>query len=268
MTQDMLHRILDLASREDKAELSVANNGKISAMRAYTSTPGKKSKEDYEVASAFYQETLDRLALKYLPDEQEDPESEDTSSLVPEWRDFRETKVKADVLAQLIAMGYDLTQRTFYRHCKQGKCRVNTLGFYSRRLVKQYIEAEGIMRTGEPVDADGPDMALSVEKQRLENEKLRISNQHANLKFKKEQAQLIEREALYLEMAARAVALDNGFRQMIDMEAATLIAAVKGDSSRLAEFLDLINQIWNGLLNTFAATDEFEVLFEDEEIPQ
>lgn len=266
MSQDIQQKILDLASREDKAELSVANNGKISAMRAYTAAPSKKSKEDYEIASEFYQETLDRLALKYLANEG-DCESE-SSSFVPEWREFRETKVKADVLSQLVAMGYDLTQRTFYRHCKQGKCRVNTQGVYSRRLVKQYIEAEGIIRTGEPVDADGPDMALSVEKQRLENEKLRISNQHASLKFQKDQGQLIEREALFLEMASRAVALDNSFRQAIDMEAATLIAAVKGDASRQAEFLDLMSQIWNGLLNAFAATDEFEVLFDDEEIPQ
>ncbi len=182
------------------------------------------------------------------------------------WAEWQDTKNKAEVLRQLLDLGYELTARTFYRHCSQGKCRVNEEGFYSRRIVKEgYIEAQGILRSGQPAEENGPDVALSVEKQKLENRKLELSNAREELKHKKEQGLLVEREALHLEMAARTVAIDNAFRQKLDMDAPMLIAAVNGDLSRQVEFVDLILQLWNELLNGFSSTDEFEILFEDEE---
>jgi len=76
---------------------------------------------------------------------------------------------------------------------------------------------------------------------------------------------LIDREALYLELAARAVTIDNGFRQKIEMTVPELIAIVKGDASRQVEFLDMLMQAWDELLNSYATTAEFEVLFDEED---
>lgn len=183
------------------------------------------------------------------------------------WVEFEDSKNRADILRQLQDLGYEITQRTFYRHCTQGKCRAGKGGLYSRRLVKAYVESEGLIRHGaDPEDTEGPNSALSVEKQRLENEKLRIHNQTAELEFKRKAGLLIEREALYLELSARVVALDNGFRQAIEIEAPALIAALGGDLVRQSEFIELLQGIWNELLNSYATTEEFEVLFENEEI--
>ena len=266
MSLETLQSIMQLANREDKAELTVANSAKVRAMQAYTATPNKKSREAYDVASRFYEETLARLARKYLRKEEDDDDGEDPGGgRAKEWREFRETAVKAEVLAQLVAMGYEITERTFYRHCKQGKCRPNSERLYSRRLVKQYVESEGITRRGVVVEDDnGPDVALSIEKQRLENEKLRISNDTNAIKLQRFRGQLIDREALYLELAARAVTLDNGFRQKIEMVSPELIALVKGEPARQVEFVETIFQAWDELLNSYASTDEFEVLFEEE----
>lgn len=182
------------------------------------------------------------------------------------WAEFKDSKSKAEILRQLQELGYEITQRSFYRHCTQGKCRAGKGGMYTRRLVKAYVEAEGLRRNGsDSEDADGPNAALSVEKQRLENRKLDLHNQNAELEYKKKQGLLIEREALYLELAARAVALDNGFRQTIEIESPGLIAALGCDMVRQPEFIDLLLGIWNELLNSYATTDEFEVLFESEE---
>jgi len=182
------------------------------------------------------------------------------------WAEFSDGKSKAEILRQLQDLGYELSQRTFYRHCAQGKCRTGKGGVYSRRLVKAYVEAEGLRRNGsDPDDTDSPNSALSVEKQILENEKLRLHNLRAASEYKKDEGLLIEREALYLELAARAVALDNGFRQTIEIESPALIAVLGGDLVRQPEFIDLLLGIWNELLNSYATTEEFEVLFEDEE---
>ena len=182
------------------------------------------------------------------------------------WAEYTDTKNKADVLRQLHDLGYELTERTFYRHCQQGKCRVNEDGLYSRKMVKdQYVVALGIVRSGQEVETDGPDVAMSVEKQRLENRKLELHNQREELKHKKEQGLLIERPGLYLELAARHVVLDGLFRQLVDMEGGKLITLVGGEMSHLAEFKEYLFSAWEEMLRGFVNTDEFEVLFEDEE---
>ena len=183
------------------------------------------------------------------------------------WAEFLDSKKKADILRQLHDLGYDLTQRTFYRHCAQGKCRVGKSGLYTRRQVKSYVEAEGIVRlTAEIEDeTEAPSSALSVEKQILENEKLRLHNESAAMNNRKQAGLLIEREALYLELAARVVALDNGFRQMVEVNCPAMITAMNGDMGRQPEFSDLLLTYWNDLLNSFATTEEFEVLFQAEQ---
>lgn len=182
-----------------------------------------------------------------------------------EWSEYIETGNKADVLRQLQELGYeDLTQRTFYRDCKDGKCRKNTSGIYSRRMVRQYIEAKGLLRVGEEMEETGPDVAASVKKQQLENEKLEWHNRTAKLEYEKKAGALIEREGVYLEIAARYVTFDNAFRQKLETSAAAIIAAVNGDQSRILEFHEMMNAILDECLNGLCTMDEFEVLFDAE----
>jgi hypothetical protein len=183
------------------------------------------------------------------------------------WVEFTESKNKAEILRQLQDLGYEITQRTFYRHCAQGKCRKAENGLYTRRLVKAYVNSpEGPARTGgDRDDQDGPNDVLSIEKYRQEILKIKNHNRMADLEYKKKEGLLIEREALYLELAARVVTLDNGFMQSLEMQAPEIIAAIGGDISRTPEFIAVVTAFWHELLNTYATTDEFEVLFEDAE---
>lgn len=181
-----------------------------------------------------------------------------------EWQQYTETTNQADVFRQLEALGYEISQRSFYRHCSQGKCRRNDNRVFTRRLVKQYVEAEGLLRKGETVGDSGPDVALSIEKQQLENKKLDWANKKAELDYKKASGQLIEREAIYLELAAREVVLVNSFEhEVIDERSRELIVAVNGDLGKVHEFQDLLRALFADLMNSFCDTKEFEVLFED-----
>jgi hypothetical protein len=185
-----------------------------------------------------------------------------------EWQEYKDTAGKAEVLRQLIALGYQLTQRTFYRHCKQGKCRLGSDGLYTRRLVKAYVEAEGLRRSGVvETDDNGPDIALALRKQQLENEKLTWHNKKAQLDYDKAAGALIEREGIYLELAARYVALDNAFWQKFDTAAPEMIHALGGQQTRLVEFAEMMRGMWDELLNSFVSLDEFEVLFNEEDVP-
>lgn len=182
-----------------------------------------------------------------------------------EWSEFEDCKKPADLLRQLLALGYDVTQRTLYRHCKSGRCGKNESGHFSRRMVTAYVEAEGLTRNGEIVSDSGPDVSLAIEKQRLENEKLEIHNSHARLKMQKDAGGLIEREGVFLEIAARLVALDNTFRQKIETNLPAIITLVKGDMGRQPELTQYVFTLWDELLNSFATLDEFEVLFDDDD---
>ena len=183
-----------------------------------------------------------------------------------EWPEYIDTASRAEVLRQLHDLGYPVTQRTFYRHCDQGKCHKSKDGIYTRRLVKQYVEAEGIRRAGETgTEESGPDVSESIRKQKLENEKLEWHNKTAQLKYEKDAGDLIEREGVYLELAARYVTLDNAFRQKLETSAPEIIAAVSGDQTRIVEFSEMILTMWDEMLNGFVAVDEFEVLFADED---
>jgi hypothetical protein len=244
-----------------KMEYTVRYNAQVNAMKAYVNAeqPSRSNRLDWDDAK----EQLREFVATIRASQGQETTGRPQAPKIQAWAEFRESKSKADILRQLQDLGYEITQRTFYRHCSIGKCQTGKDKKYTRRTVKAYVEAEGLPRNGVDADeSDGPSGALSVEKQRLENEKLRLHNATAEIEYKKKTGQLIEREALYLELAARAVAIDNGFLQMVEIEAAALIVAVRGDQSRQPEFVSMLRDIWHTLLNTYSTTDEFEVLFE------
>lgn len=190
----------------------------------------------------------------------------DQHSDMPSWSGYKDTASKASVLRHLQGMGYDITQRTFYRHCKQGKLHKSTGNIYTIRLVQQYVKSAGLYRPGTAPGEGSNTDDLAAKKLKKEIKKLDESGRREELKRKKEEGLLIERPALYLELAARTVALDTGFRQMVHMESSSLIVAVKGDINRQRDLEDMLLQAWNNLLDSYATKDEFEVLFEDDNI--
>jgi len=257
MTKELITSLKGLAAPEEIARLTVTHNATKRNLAAYNEESSTQRLNNLRASEEELAAYSAELKTRYLPA---------AGSAIQAWVEFGESKSKAEILRQLQGLGYEITQRTFYRHCTQGKCRPGKGGLYTRRLVKAYVEAEGLIRHGEePESADGPSTALSVEKQRLENRKLELHNLNADLEYKRKQKLLIEREALYLELAARIVAIDNGFMQMIEVESPTLIASIGGEMSRQPEFVSLLRGYWNDLLNSFSTTEEIEVLFEEDE---
>jgi hypothetical protein len=259
-----LPALLAICTEAEQTELKVLSNASTVNLKAVNSDPSAANIKNWAAVKDALIAERERLQAKYMP--QEGAVSSD--GVATEWRDFKDTKVKAEVLSQLEVMGYQLTQRTFYRHCSKGKCRKGEKGLYTRRLVKAYVESEGIIRAGASEDKGqgGNETSLALEKLRRENEKLEIHNTHARLKMEKDSGQLIEREGVYLEIAARLVTLDNSFRQKIETEAPTLITMVKGDMGRMPEFTAHLFLLWDEMLNSFATLDEFEVLFDADDI--
>lgn len=252
-----LSDLLEQVSAADQVKLKVLHNAVIHTTKAYKDDPVKGRLKDWEAAQSALEDAVEQLSANL--------NSDDPQEILPDWKDFEETKNKAEVLRHLKAMGYDITQRTFYRHCKQGKLHKSTKNIFTLRLVQQYVKTVGLYRPGTAPGEGSNTDDLARDKLKAEIRKLDESGAREALKRKREEGKLIDRADLYLELAARAVTMDTGFRQMINVEAPTLIAAVKGDVTRQNEFEDLLIDAWNRLLDSYATSDEFEILFEDEE---
>jgi hypothetical protein len=257
MIKTLIDNLKALAAPDEITRLTVAYNATKRNLQAYNEDSSSQKLNNLRASEEELASYSSELQARYLPV---------AGVAALEWSQFVDTNNKAEVFRFLTAAGYAVVERTFYRHCDQGKCHQNKDGIYTRRLVKQYVEAEGIRRAGESgTEESGPDVSESIRKQKLENEKLEWHNKTAELKFKKDAGDLIEREGVYLELAARYVTLDNAFRQKLETSAPEIIAAVGGDQTRIVEFSEMILTMWDEMLNGFVAVDEFEVLFADED---
>jgi len=244
-------KLLAEVSSEQKIDLKILANVAASAKKECAAHPTNANRKAWKEAEAALAEECDRIEAAAAA----------TSPTSLNWSDYADTANKAEVLRHLQGMGYQISQRTFYRHCKRGKLHKNTDGVYSRRLVKQYVKEAGLYRPGREPDSGGNPEDLAAEKLQAEVEKLKASGARERLKLERERGRLIERDLLYPELAARAVTLDTGFRQMVHVEASMLIQLVGGNLNRQTEFVDYLLQAWNELMNGYASTDEFEVFF-------
>ncbi len=173
------------------------------------------------------------------------------------------------MLRHLRSCGYDISQSTLYRHVADGKLRKGTGGVYTPTMLRKYVRDVGLVRTmtadGQDDAGDGGEMSadmLAEEKLRAEVAKLRAQAERERLKAEREAGRLIEREDLYLELAARAVVINTGFRQMVAVTMADVIAAVHGDPLRQQEAEDILVRAWDDMISEYARRDRFEVLFE------
>jgi hypothetical protein len=66
---DRFAALLEKADDNDKAELSLAHNARIKAMRAFQESPGKATRDDKDACQQNYDDTLDRLWGKYHPEQ-------------------------------------------------------------------------------------------------------------------------------------------------------------------------------------------------------
>ena len=75
----------------------------------------------------------------------------------------------------------------------------------------------------------------------------------------------IRRDQLYLELAARAIALRDALKTAFESRAVQIIAAVDGSADKAPDFLDASAAIIDEALGTYAAPVEIDVSIAIEE---
>lgn len=187
-----------------------------------------------------------------------------TTPPTPTWQDWQDTKVKAEVLIYLQEAGWDIKKQTFYNACGDGKLRLNRSGVYSKRAVKKYAETY-LVHLGLGTTVPEADEAKAERKLDLEIEGLATKNKREKLKHDKEAALLIERDLVELELASRAVVLDQGLDVFFRSTVTEMVAMVGGKADLAPSLLQFCLQKKNELMTNYASMEDFTVSLEPTE---
>ena len=179
------------------------------------------------------------------------------------WDDFKETKKQIDVIRFINALGYRRSQKQFSVDVSKGIVKVNEKGLFTRRMVHQYCKRHLI--GGKNDDGNNPE-GYEAQKLRLQVEKLERENEEGKFKFDVLMGRYIPRDEMFLHLAARAAVLESGVEQFFRAKSQDLIALVGGDQSKGPDFIEALIAGWKDLLDTYAHSEEMEVMFTGEEI--
>jgi hypothetical protein len=247
MSGDLLQRLRDAADKEDTAALVLAHNGRIAAMQAYQTKPGKQTKEDMDAAQAFYYETVGRLTARYLPEEAAAPEGERFAN-------------RKQALDWLVAQGYKVSQGKFYQDCKAGFPALHRDGSVSRYQVMQYGQQLDVERRSVPENGD-----YSAEAEKLKTEKLRHEVAKLEAEARKEDERWLLKDDAWATLAAIVGTLRDSLRHHFHAGQGQLVHLAGGDVRRGPEVYEGCEEIMAKAFNEVCATGQIDGVFSQEE---
>lgn len=175
-----------------------------------------------------------------------------------DWKLFGNTKLKSEAYQFLIDNGWEVSERTFYRHCEHGKLKYNREGVYTWRMLKKYAEV-WLIRNTEDDEGETNHENLTAIKIREEIEKLRISNEKSKFNLEVERKKYIYIDDIERELAARALMLDNGFDFLFQSKALEIIGLVGGDLNKAGILKDFLINVKDEQLTKYANFTEFKL---------
>ncbi len=245
--------LIEKVSAQDQVKLKVLHNAVIQTTKSYKDDPTKVRLSDWNAAQAALDDTVETLKASF-----DEENSEQYSGSFPNWKTYTDTKNKAAVLRHLESDGWEVKKQTFYNHCASGKLAKNRNGLFTRRTVKKYAETWLVRSgSGQTVAEEGED--LLAEKTREEILRIRTTREREEFRLGKERGLYMLRSDIYLELAGRAVVLENNLRHLVQSRVPAYIAAVHGRQDRVPDLVDMMDTDIDKLLNEYA-TSEFQVV--------
>lgn len=153
-------------------------------------------------------------------------------------------------LAYVRDAGRKLGQTKFFEDVRRGRLKKQPDGSFRRRDVDRYMASLPLRETPDGV------VERAAERQRKKEEaeirKLRADADLRELELAVRRGRYIAREEVYLELAARALALSSGIRTAFEARALELVDAVGGDPRRVTALLLALEGIFDAALNEYA----------------
>lgn len=244
---DLFEKLLQAASTSDQAEIKLVHNGRVEAMRAYQKSPGKQAKLDLDAARELYEETVERLTVKYFPEEVPAPEGER----------FANRKQAFDWLA---AQGYAVSRGKFYQDCDAGFPPVHRDKSVSRFQVLQYGQQLDVK--GRSWNGAGPaDMAARREKAEVDKveAEARMKVRQDEDEARKFDRRWLLREEAEAETCVWVSRLRDAVAYHLGRNLLAMIHACGGQAERLAEVQAIVDGALAAAANEIAESGELTV---------
>ena len=243
----LIKKLKDKATQLELSKITLFSNDvkrALLALNQESSLTNRKNLADAEnVQSAFFSQ----LQEKYLFSEQKES---DQNRIFPN---------RNQAWQYLTAEGWELSRKSFYLHCSNGK-----VGAVGKKFLKRDLDHYANIhckKTEEKILTELSSAALAEEKIKvsLAREKVRLEREKRELAAMK--GLYIKRSEVELVVIARAVAMLSHLKAMTQTEAPGWIDTVDGSQDRQRE---LIEAVWENIEETvsvFAKDIEFEVVF-------
>lgn len=233
---DQSEKLCALVEMSRKNDIPALLNAKNRAQQDVYAEPSKENLAILERATAMLEKAMDagqncktwKEALKYL--------EEDCG------RKIGKTKLFEDI--------------------KAGRLRKQPDGSFKRRDLDRYAASLPTAGTPDRVATDAA--RRQREKEEQEIRRIRVAADKEEFSLKIRQGQYIARDAVYLELAARAVALSSSLKTAFEAQSLDVIALVEGNPKKSGPFAERIDQIVDEAMSEYAKPVDIEVTFTDE----
>lgn len=244
-------KLLEIADKDDQAELKSSLDGRTTTMRAYNDKPGRDTKADYDASREMYAETLDRLWQKYFPVA--------ASAADGEWFDNK----KKALLWIVENHGNIVSQGKFYQDVGNGACRLYSDGKkVSRFSVLEYVlKLKQKNAAANPTNYSDEQADLELRKLRAETERKERENEDSKRELDKK---WLHRDLAEEFLAALIGTLQDAQDHQVYIGTPTVIQIAGGDPSRVEEVSAFIKGLISNAYTEILSEGKIEGMFEGE----
>ena len=176
-----------------------------------------------------------------------------------EAREYKTWKEALDYLNE--DCGRKISKTKMFEDIKAGRLRKQPDGTFKRRDLDRYAASLPTAGTPDKLATD----AARRQREKEEHEIRRIKNAADREEFdlKVKQGKFIARDAVYQELAARAVALSAGLKTAFEAQSLDLVAMLEGNPKKSGPFIERLDQLIDEAMSEYAKPVELEVTFTD-----
>ncbi len=163
------------------------------------------------------------------------------------------------VLAHMEEAGRKLKKTKLYDDIAIGRLKKQPDGSFSLRDVDRYAATLPTLGTADNVARDARERQKSREE--AEIRRIRAAAEKEEFQLGVLKGKYITREAVYLELAGRAVTLASGLKTAFKSAGLDFVGLVEGSPKKARNLIQALEEKLDAALNEYAQVDEFEVLF-------
>lgn len=161
-----------------------------------------------------------------------------------------------------VGCGRKIGKTKMFEDIKVGRLRKQADGSFRQRDLDRY--AASLPTAGTPDRVANDAARRQREKEEQEIRRLRNAADREEFELKVKQGRYISREAVWQELAARAVALSAGLKTAFEAQSLDVIAMMEGNPKKSGPFVERIDQIVDEAMGEYSKPVEIEVTFTDE----